>query len=205
MESWKWALIGVGIAVFLAINAIVVYCLYHRRNTETINVASKEEEGHQSVDSNTIDEGVVANDPKDPDIDMAIQQQQQDYTAAVQTALSPPRPHHIITKEKPLTTSAHIIHEQAEKEPQELRVFSLSPLHVQSSEATVAAITRPSEKTNSICSTSTTTDRSMTPFQHTNTTPTINSVWRGPTPPWTQHPNRYRNSSVEMNKQRNVD
>ncbi|OAC98015.1 hypothetical protein MUCCIDRAFT_116100 [Mucor lusitanicus CBS 277.49] len=201
MESWKWALIGVGIAVFVAINAIVIYCLYYRRNTEAINVLSKEEQEHPSVDSNTIiDEGVVATDPKN----MTLQQQQQDYAVAVQTALSPPRPRHIVTtttKENTLTTPTthRILHEQ-----QELRVFSLSPLHVQqpSSEA------RPSEKTNSICSTSTTTDRSMTPFQHTTSTPPaiIGSIWRGPTPPWTQHPNnRYRNSSVEMNKQRNLD
>ncbi|CAO3655242.1 unnamed protein product [Mucor fragilis] len=202
MESWKWALIGVGIAVFLAINATVVYCLYYRRNTEAVNVLSKVEQEQRIVDSNAIDEGVVANDPKCPD----IQQQQHDYAAAVQTALSPPRPHHIITKDKALTTPTHIIHEQAETEPQELRVFSLSPLHAQSA---TAGTPRSSEKTNSMCSTSTTTDRSMTPFQHyhhTNTTPTINSIWRGPTPPWTQHPNRYRNSiSAEMNKQKDMD
>ncbi|EPB88646.1 hypothetical protein HMPREF1544_04518 [Mucor circinelloides 1006PhL] len=188
MESWKWALIGAGIAVFVVINVTVIYCLYNRRNTETINVSSKEE---QSVDSTTIDEGVVANDPKQPDVDIAIQQQE--YVTAVQTALSPPRSHHIIAKDKILTTPTKSIHEG--KEQQELRVFSLSPLHMQTSEA------RPSEKTNSICSTSTTTDRSMTPFPNT---PTINSIWRGPTPPWTQHPNRYRNSA-EMNKQKNVD
>ncbi|KAG2209118.1 hypothetical protein INT46_006282 [Mucor plumbeus] len=186
MEPWKWALIGIGIAIFFVINAGVIYCLYRNKN-KAINVDKYHQE--QPIE-NTIDEGIIANNSikrkeNQPDID--LYDQQQEYITAVQTALSPPRP--LVVKDKILTTSNKIIHEQlndnkGQDNQQELRVFSLSPLHVLSSE-------KPSERTNSVCSTST-TGRSMTPFQgHHINTPTINSIWRGPTPPWTQYPGRH--------------
>lgn len=187
MEPWKWALIGVGIAIFFVINTGVIYCLYRNKN-ETIDVDKYYQE--QSIE-NTIDEGIIANNSikrkeSQPAID--LHDQQQEYVTAVQTALSPPRP--LVARDKILTTSNKIIHEQTDDnkdqdiQRQELRVFSLSPLHVLSSE-------KPSEKSSSDCSTSS-TDRSMTPFQgHYINSPTINSIWRGPTPPWTQHPGRH--------------
>lgn len=191
MEPWKWALIGVGIAIFFVTNASVIYCLY-RNKSKTINVDKYYQE--QSIE-NTIDEGIMTNNSikrNGNQLGIDLYDQQQEYITTVQTALSPPRP--LVVKDKILTTSNKIIHEQSndsdndnksqDNQQQELRVFSLSPLHVLSS-------AKPSEKTNSVCSTST-TDRSISPFQgHHITTPTINSIWRGPTPPWTQHSGRH--------------
>ncbi|CEP13759.1 hypothetical protein [Parasitella parasitica] len=185
MEAWKWGLIGVGIAfaIVLGIAALYYYCFSpNRRRALSIGRYHDQEQSLETI----IEESITpSNSIKNIDKQQLINQQQQEYTSAVQTALSPPRPL-VVKNKKTLATSNKIVHENHPNDSeataggvspnQDQRQFSLSPLHITTSE-------KPSERTLSVCSTST-MGRSMTPMQAQRMSA---SAWRGPTPPWTEH------------------
>ncbi|KAL9557117.1 hypothetical protein MBANPS3_001535 [Mucor bainieri] len=142
MEALHWTLVGVGIALCAGVSVVaLIYCYLHRQ-AKTANSLGKEElQEPCSTDSNTtIDQCVAANDPKDLETGAnALKQQQEDYRTAVRAALTPLPRLQTVTKSRVVATPAPIIHEHAEQEPQEPRVFSLSPLHVQQSEEEATA------------------------------------------------------------------
>jgi hypothetical protein len=95
-----------------------------------------------------------------------------------QTELSPPRRERKDSQNnKPLVQA--IIEQEHQKKIRS--VFSLSPFQENGS----SIQTTPESHFHSHSSSSE-SSRTLTPFQ--GHTPTLNQIWRGPTPPWTQQP-----------------
>jgi hypothetical protein len=211
LEPWKWALIGVGTLLSIISVAGAMYCLINK-NKKCKNDINNEKPPVNSDEEEAIDEGIMTTTTatveasiKSTTDNSSMQQkeanlygQQFALVTPASTVLSPPRSQqHPHQQQKPTTSTAPIIHQiqeeegEEEEDPSKLRIFSLSPLHrpPQSSDSPSSSFRNNTHNADSICSNSSnTTHRAMTPFQ--GNTPTINDVWRGPTPPWTQYPGR---------------
>lgn len=210
LAPWEWALMGVGVLLFLIGVAGVMYYLINKGNkVNSKHKSDAKDIPSRSTDEEAIDEDIMTNTTTTIEAsitsstDNSMQQKEAHLygqrfalVTPASTALSPPRSqqqqqhHHPLKTTSSIDPAIHKIQEETE-DSNKLRVFSLSPLHQtpQSSDSPSSSFRNNRYNTDSVCSNSSnTTHRTMTPFQ--GNTPTISDAWRGPTPPWTQYPGR---------------
>lgn len=179
LETWHWVLIALGVCLFVFINAVVIWMIRRRKNKEIASTVNDEERNVPSPTSTTI----IAEDIQE---DMMTTKDKGDaygqhfaVVTPAQTALSPPRRERKDSNTN--NSNKSLVQSVVEQEHQKKvrSVFSLSPFQEDSN----SIQTTPESHFNSNSSSSE-LSRTFTPFQ--GHTPTINQMWRGPTPPWTQ-------------------
>ena len=184
LETWHYVLIALGVCFILIAVAVVIWL--KKRKVHTIKDEEHVDIPTTSPTPTTIDESDIATSAAEKGI---VYGQQFATVTSAQTGLSPPR-----RERKPSNASQVVIHPE-EESPEEHQkniqgVFSLSPLP----ESESPQMTPESHYLNQ-SSISSNMSRTLSPFRpHTPTT--IKSIWRGPTPPWTQNRQSPRQTSA---------
>jgi hypothetical protein len=206
LQSWQWGLIAFGIILFIISITVIIWAIKRSSN----NTASNDEENKS--DAETISPASIKiNESISITTNKGNQEQQQgglyeegrgqQFTEVV-TALSPPKRDRKESNNAtavPLTTLTEKVQQDEEEEEQELDLgnmrglFSLSPAAYE--QASNNSTPHSSINLNSLNGSN--HSRTNTPFQG-HTTPAISSIWRGPTPPWTQYSPRQKSLSVSL-------
>lgn len=173
LKSWEWGLVGMAIGIVIIINVIVLWVLVTRnRKSQKETAESETVKDAESTNSRLEDEGTIITTVQEIKVEEG-ELYEQNYASATtaQTGLYPPPPskQHAIQVEPP--TAASLVSE---------RFLSLSPFRPYRSQSPGSTESPPSTLDSR--------QTASTPLQGSMN----GSMWRGPTPPWTQYPGRNR-------------
>lgn len=210
LQSWQWVLIALGIISFIAIASFIIWSIKNRnirRSSNASGIYDEEKDGPTSpasAETIIVDEGVDVSKVKEIREVSTTSDGGQQF-AHVPQGLSPPKRGRKESNNgrQPPPTLAEKVQQEEEREAKEREddlgkmrgVFSLSPPYFYQQQQEPSTSIHSMTPRSSIimnrnsginCSNSQGNTPFNTPGHNTIPSSLVGSMWRGPTPPWTQ-------------------